>query len=203
MNDKENILLDNPHLKENPFSTPEDYFESNFIRIREKLSCSEQANPFIVPEDYFESNTLRIRENVLGSSNAFEVPENYFEDNAVRLNRTVLQLSQEKKLNASSEGRNRKIIYLNIFKYAVAAASIVGALWGIYFYVQPSAKDTILQQPCQTIACLTKQDILSRDQLLDEEIIEGAVSDEALDEYFDSSSSSFNDTNSNSVNETF
>lgn len=205
MNNKENILLNNPRMKENPFSVPDDYFETNLIKIREKLSCLQNPNAFTVPEDYFESNALRIKEKVLGSSPPFDVPKNYFEDNSLKLSKTIIQLSQtntEASTN-SNQSRKRRIIYFNVMKYAVAAASITGIIWGIYLYLQPSAKESIIQQPCQTIACLTKQDILSKAQVLDEEVIEGAISDEAIDEHFNSPASFNNDTNYNSVDESF
>jgi len=85
MKDKKSIL-DNPHLKENPFNVPEDYFDTNAIKIITKVH-STSTETFNVPEYYFETNALKSRENLLSNSseNVFTYPEGYFEDTEKKL----------------------------------------------------------------------------------------------------------------------
>ncbi len=184
MHKQENIL-DNPHFKDNPFIVPEDYFETTYLRVSEKILSSQYQSPFAIPEDYFETNALKLSGKIL----TLEQQDN----------NNILQ-----KDLSSNNKYQRKIIYFNIVKYIAAAASIIGVIWGVYVYYmsEPHVRNDIIQKPCQTIACLTKQDILSR-EILDDEIIEAAVSDEALDEYLNQNNSLSKDTNSSLINEAF
>lgn len=185
-------ILDNPHLKNNPFTVPEDYFENNSITLYTHTRSSSQ--PFSTPDDYFETSALKIKEKVLSSSSsqAFIVPNNYFEHNTNTLSQIVLSTS------ASS---NKKIIRMLPY---IAAACIVAITFGIYWYIQTHSISTTSFNDCKTIACLTKKDILSKDNhLIDEYTMEESISDEDLEKHFHTVPSSSSHSNSTTINETF
>jgi hypothetical protein len=67
--------------KENPFSVPENYFESLADNIQQKINSIPELerinkeNPFQVPENYFESLPSAVREKIAGNKK-----KNIFED---------------------------------------------------------------------------------------------------------------------------
>ncbi|HPQ07960.1 MAG TPA: hypothetical protein PK995_01890 [Bacteroidia bacterium] len=187
MNKERKNILDNEDFKKNPFEIPEDYFETNSIKLIENI-LSQKKSAFEVPEDYFETNKIHLLENITNSKPAFEIPDEYFETSK---NEIIQKISPTKN--------RRTIVFL---KYTTIAASIAGIIWGIYIF-QNNTKTDISDKPCQTIACLTKQDVLSKESLLDEEILEQSVSDEIIEQHFNSNSIQPSDTNSNELNETF
>lgn len=190
MSENKNIL-DKPEFKSNPFAVPEDYFESNKLKLFEKLS-SNHSIAFQIPEDYFETNALKLKEKILSDNqNTFDVPQNYFEQNKQRI---------IKKINTNAYSK-RKIIRWAV--YFSAAAALLIAVWGTWLYLQVSENSPTPLKPCQTIACLTKKDILSKEQILDDELIEESISDEAIEKYLETSPPSLKDTNTNALHESF
>lgn len=193
---KQNINIDNPDLKNNPFSVPEDYFETSALKLKEKI-LSNSKN-FDTPEDYFETNKLKLFETIVSTEHhSFSIPENYFESNKSHLIHSITKISSNK---------NTKTKIILFTKYASAAAIVVGIIWSIQLFKQNTNHQPILQNDCKTIACLTKQDILSNENVLDEEIIEDNISDELIDSHFQNINSSQSAPDSNSsqkLNETF
>lgn len=191
-------ILNNPHLKENPFQVPEDYFESNFIKINSKINSDTE--PFNVPEDYFESNKIKLIEKIYSKKNtsSFGVPENYFEHNQEKL---VRSLGSKTALPITK----KRII--RFIQYSSAVAAAVAVVWGIQVFFQSENTNTPFDSNCKTIACLTKKDILSKEVQLDDEIVEESVSDEMIEQHFstpDKTPANTNDSNDyNQLNETF
>ncbi|MCX8144093.1 MAG: hypothetical protein N3F62_07505 [Bacteroidia bacterium] len=195
MKDKKSIL-DNPHLKENPFNVPEDYFDTNAIKIIAKIH-STSTETFNVPEDYFETNALKLQEKLLSNSfeNVFTYPEGYFEDTEKKLFKEIQSLKPQK----------RRIIPL--IRTIGIAASVTLFILTTYILLQPkpnSHSEITKNKDCQTLACLTKKDISKDIEYLDEADIEEAVSEQDIEKHFNSKNyPSPSPTNSNIVNETF
>ncbi|MEW6772837.1 MAG: hypothetical protein AB1304_02425 [Bacteroidota bacterium] len=193
---KQNIDIYNSEMKNNPFSVPEDYFETSALKLKEKI-LSNSKN-FDTPEDYFETNKLKLFETITSTeSHSLSIPENYFETNKSHLIHSITNTSSNK---------NTKTRIILFAKYVSAAAIIVGIIWSIQLFKQDINHQPILQNDCKTIACLTKQDILSNENVLDEEIIEDNISDELIDSHFQNINSSQSTPDSNSsqkLNETF
>lgn len=193
---KQNINIDNSDLKNNPFSVPEDYFETSALKLKEKI-LSNSKN-FDTPEDYFETNKLKLFETIASTEHhSFSIPENYFESNKSHFIHSITKISSNK---------NTKTKIILFTKYASAAAIVVGIIWSIQLFKQNTNHQPILQNDCKTIACLTKQDILSNENVIDEEIIEDNISDELIDSHFKNIHSSQSTPDSNSsqkLNETF
>lgn len=186
-------ILDELKHQENPFKVPKDYFETKALKLYEKI-LSGAENSFDLPDDYFETKAIKLHEKLLSSSTDqdFTVPENYFEHTAQSLYQT---------LYSSKTKESKKII--PFIRYITAAASLIAVLTGIYVY-QTIFKKNTLNSNCKTIACLSKQDILSKNVLLDEDILEESVSDEQIEQHFNNRApSTLSDTNTNSVHETF
>ncbi len=198
MDNKKNIL-DNPVFKENPFAIPEDYFETNTLILEEKILSKPVNSIFDVPEDYFKSSKLKIIENILSSSsqNVYITPNNFFENSILNIT-TKVQLLDDNKIKSYKKAK-----IIRVIAYFSAAASVAGIIWGIYLYTHVTNMNHPLPQNCKTIACLTKKDVLLKEQALDEDILEESVSDQDIEQHFNISSSLKKDTNSNLVNEIF
>ncbi len=191
MSENKNIL-DKQEFKSNPFVVPEDYFESNKLKLLEKLS-SNHSVAFQIPEDYFETNALKLKEKILSDNykNVFDIPQDYFEQSKQNI---------IKKVNINVHPK-RKIIRWAV--YFSAAAALLMAVWGTWLYLQVSENSPPPFKPCQTIACLTKKDILSKEHILDDELLEESISDEAIEKYLETSPPSLKDTNTNTLHESF
>lgn len=188
-------ITNNNHLKQNPFQVPEDYFETNRIKLEEKIPCSS-SNPFTTPEDYFETNKIRLYEKILTNNQPdnCSVPENYFEKNK--------ELIYQKIISTQTTTQHRKKNIIQLFQYISAAAVIIGIVWGIRIIYQPSNNNIAPVNECKTIACLTKQDILSKESALDEDILQESISDEQIEKHFNThSNKNFTDTSDNSTSE--
>lgn len=184
-------IFDKPEFKSNPFAVPEDYFESNQLKLLEKLS-SNHSVAFQTPEDYFETNALKLKEKILSDNqNTFDVPQNYFEQNKQGI---------IKKINTTTYSK-RKIIRWAV--YFSAAAALLIAVWSTWLHLHVSENSSTSLNPCQTIACLTKKDILSKEQILDDELLEESISDEVIEKYLETSKPSLKDTNTNALHESF
>lgn len=193
MKENKNIL-NNQHLKENPFSVPEDYFESNALKLKEKILCSESTT-FEIPEDYFETSRLKLFEKILSNhQEPFSIPEHYFEHNREKLHHPIIS-----KPSAKNTGT-----VIRLFRYSMASAAALILILGMYLIYQSQTADVKPINDCKTIACLTKKDILLKEQLLDEEILEESVNDAMIEEHFDLSDPQSNSNlDSNQLNETF
>lgn len=180
-------ILDKLKNQENPFKTPEDYFETNALQLWEKI-MSRIENPFDLPDYYFETNALKLKDTFLSSSaeQGFTVPEKYFDSQAQLLYQS-LHSSKTK-----SKGSKKVIPFI---RYFTAAASLIAVVTGIYVY-QRAYNKISLSNECKTIACVSKQDILSKDVLLDEDILEESISDERIEQHFNNRiPSTLSDTN--------
>lgn len=187
-------IINNEHLKQNPFQVPEDYFETNRMKLEEKILCSS-SNPFTTPEDYFETNKICLYEKILTNNQPsnYSVPENYFEKNK--------ELIYQKIISTQTTTQHHKKNIIQLFQYASAAAVIIGIVWGIRTIYQPSNNNIAPVKDCKTIACLTKKDILSR-EILDDELLQETISDEQIEKHFNTNSNkNFPDTNTHSTSE--
>lgn len=188
-------ILDELKNQENPFKVPEDYFETNALKLWEKI-MSRTENPFDLPDDYFETNALKLPEKLLSSSakQGFTVPEKYFDSQAQLLYQSL------HSLKTKSKGSKKVIPFI---RYLTAAASLIAVVTGIYVY-QRAYQKIPLSNECKTIACLSKQDILSKNILLGEDILEESISDERIEQYFNNRTPpTLSDTNTHPVYETF
>lgn len=137
-------------VKRNPFTVPNNYFESaeevtlstSFLSgLKQKLSDNKG---FDVPQNYFEDLTERIETNIRLSElplqeNTFVVPDGYFD---------TLQSRITAKIAAAEPKKSAKIVPLwrsNIVKYASAACFVVMASVGAYFYQNNSPAVPVAQ----------------------------------------------------------
>lgn len=183
-------IIDNEHLKENAFSVPEDYFENNFLKFNQKLFSADKKS-FDVPQDYFETSQLKITEKIGYQASDFTVPENYFED--------VKDKIYEKTLTHHS---TKKILHFNFIKSTAVAASIalicIAAYYLFYHSKSPSS-----QTDCKTLLCLTKNDILIKENQLDEELLEESVTDDMVEKHFNDSEKHHSMADTNYLNAVF
>ena len=124
--------------KNNPFTVPNNYFESAEEAILstlflDGLKQKTNNNSFEIPQNYFEDLTERIEiktrlSEMPVNENSFAVPENYFD---------TLQNRIASKIAAEEPAKTAKIVPLwkrNIVKYASAACFVLMASFGAYFY---------------------------------------------------------------------
>jgi len=193
----EKNILDYPHLKENPFKVPENYFDTNSLKIITKIHSTSSKNFYDVPDDYFETNALKLKEKLLSASskNAFTYPEGYFENTEKKLFKEIQSLAHPKS----------RIIPL--IRTTGIAASLALFILTTYVVLQPkpiSHSEITKNKDCHTLACLTKKDISKDLEYLDEPDIEEALSEKDIEKLFNSKNyPSSSPINSNTVNETF
>lgn len=199
MKENKNIL-DNEYFKQNPFSVPEEYFEDNFISLYSKI-LSAPSEPLSTPEDYFNTNKIKLYQSILSdnkNNSDFVVPENYFDAGRENLYQKIISQTRSQK------SKSKTIIYL--FRYIAAAAVVTGIIWGIDWMYKSQNNKVIPNNDCKTIACLTKKEILSKENILDDELLEETISDEMIEKNFQlpDNNKTFIDSNqSNKLNETF
>ncbi len=174
--------------KKSPFVTPDHYFAqsslSTEVKIEltpyEKLVELKKINSFITPESYFETSASQIENriewaeelnlypalNTIERSNGFAVPQGYFET----FSHTVREKIFAEKNKTGIFDNVIHIVFSKRTAYALAAMLVLSL--GLYIY---NAKEVVVSNDCNTLACLDRKDILKDNQLLpmdDESLME-------------------------------
>lgn len=166
-------------LKKDCFAVPSHYFEWSEERFTYPLLVEYHKLPFETPAAYFDGLTESIENAVLGGEpvmpaakeNSFAVPPAYFENFEVKLPKEEARvIPLFKKITRS-------------YQLAAAAAVLFIISLGIVFYSH-DAKETIISasHDCNTIACLSKQDIIKSGILTNEseDVIIEMIDEDAL-----------------------
>lgn len=115
------------------FKTPEDYFETSFIAIKDKIALEKLASKatsatgFEVPDNYFNSNEITLKNRIELERNTngkvkegFEIPYGYFDNLTDTLNVDTLSRKQGSAIAINKT----KVITLKRFLYpAIAVAA--------------------------------------------------------------------------------
>lgn len=118
---------------QNPFKTPEGYFNALTEQITNQVKISELTNnPFEVPNNYFNELNQQITSSVYlntfkdleSKDYGFDVPTNYFYE------------AQERIQNSIAKPKTSKIIKLHFIRYAAAACILLTTTLGVYFNVK-------------------------------------------------------------------
>ncbi len=188
---KEINIENNTHLKNNPFAVPNDYFMTNKEALENMLFTQADFN---IPTDYFENNALFIKTltKKAEQEDLYTTPDNYFETLSENISKRLEEMPNK-------QHQYKKIIFINTYvKWASIAAIITGIIllsW-IYFFKE---KNNIYEQPCLTIACLSKKDVIKNIDEFDASDIEDVIENTDTPPIKKQSA----DTLQNNLNETF
>ena len=147
--------------KENPFSIPTGYLELKEDLLQYPLLTENKKASFTTPLYYFDTLSERITNSIslaeekvvytllhsYKKENIFNTPVNYFETFIIETETKVVPLYQRFKLS-----------------YKIAAAITLLISLSILFYTQQTKP--IINNDCNTFACLDKKDILNSGYVL-------------------------------------
>ena len=147
--------------KTNPFNTPVGYFELNEDLLQYPLLTENKTHGFTTPDFYFDTLSKKITHVIsveeekkaypllysYKQESIFETPQNYFEEFTVETKTKVVPLYQRFKI---------------LHKIAAAVTLLISL--GILFYTQQTKP--IINNDCNTFACLDKKDILNSGYVL-------------------------------------
>ncbi|MCX8080378.1 MAG: hypothetical protein N3F09_03980 [Bacteroidia bacterium] len=161
-------IENNLHLKKNVFDVPDDFFETFTLKCLEKIYTKKEA--LQLPENYFEENQLFLRVITHKKQNPFEISGQYFDNNYAKL--------ASKISTPNARSITPKIYSLFRSRNLAAAAVLTGILFlGIYIFRSTEKTRDVKDLPCQTLACLSKKDLLEKPEWLDDQTIEEALDD--------------------------
>ena len=184
----------------NPFSVPEQYFNSltdtiNNTVYTEKLKEAIPVSGFSVPEQYFSGLKARIViETGIGILQALPekdgntIPDGYFQKlQANILARTVEDVTMEttEVVPVKEHSKIIRLWHSDLLKYASAACFILVTAFGLYLNQQNFKRESALREMAneQMLYDIDEQDIIDHIDKNTPEIQKAAVKDEELETY--------------------
>lgn len=197
--------------KQSPFVTPSGYFETKSeLAQYPTLNALRNKSVFDIPENYFKNAALSTKEKIMlaeemkayptlasiQKSNTFDVPANYFETFSQQLRQTIQDDSNE-------SGTITKVMHIVFSKktvYAIAAMLVISL--GMYVF---NTDNGTVNNDCNTVACLDKNDIIKTNQLnsFDEESLIDAVNTDELQKNLNKSLENSSTSTEEQVNENY